>query len=73
MRSIASTGPDSLSFDWMVITTHVRSDSPTCFLLDRQGVLQTMKRDPDGPCFWIDPHLYKLLHLQNYLDEIGTV
>ncbi|MFT8896353.1 MAG: hypothetical protein ABF968_05250 [Acetobacter sp.] len=64
-------GPDSFLFDWMVITTHVRSDSPTCFMLDRQDALEIMKQDPGGPFFWIDPSRYRLSCFQNRWDDIG--
>lgn len=52
------TGPDSLPFDWLVITINVRSDAPTCFLLNRQDVIERMKQDPNGPVYWIDPPRY---------------
>ncbi|WP_291362913.1 hypothetical protein [Acetobacter sp. UBA5411] len=63
--------PNSLPFDWLIISTNIRSDTPTCFLLNRQDVLETMKRDPNGPLFWIDPLRYKLSRFQDRWDEIG--
>lgn len=51
-------GPDSLPFDWLVITINVRSDAPTCFLLNRQDVIERMKQDSNGPVYWIDPPRY---------------
>lgn len=52
------TGPDSLPFDWLAITINVRSDTPTCFLLNRQEVIERMKQDPHGPLYWVDPPRY---------------
>ncbi|MEW9297425.1 hypothetical protein [Acetobacter oryzifermentans] len=52
------TGADSLPFDWMAITINVRSETPTCFLLNRQDVIERMKQDPNGPLYWVDPPRY---------------
>lgn len=52
------TGPDSLPFDWMAITINVRPETPTCFLLNRQDVIEHMKQDPNGPVYWVDPPQY---------------
>ncbi|MFT8723409.1 MAG: hypothetical protein ABF759_12685 [Acetobacter malorum] len=64
------TGPDSLPFDWLAITINVRSDTPTCFLLNRQDVIEHMKQDPDGPLYWVDPPRYIDTKFEGRWDKI---
>lgn len=63
--------PSSLRFDWLAITTHVRSDTPVCFLLNRQDVMERMKRDPGGPLYWVDPPRYIDPQFKDRWDQIG--
>ncbi|OUJ09176.1 hypothetical protein [Acetobacter sp. DsW_059] len=65
------TGPDQLPFDWMAITINVRSDTPACFLLNRQDVIERMKKDPGGPCYWVDPPRYIDQKYKERWDEIN--
>lgn len=64
------TGPDSLPFDWMAITINVRSETPTCFLLNRQDVIERMKQDPNGPLYWVDPSRYIDTKFEGRWDKI---
>lgn len=63
--------PSSLQFDWVAITTHVHSDTPVCFLLNRQDVMERMKRDPGGPLYWVDPPQYIDPQFKDRWDQIG--
>lgn len=63
-------GADSLPFDWLAITINVRSDAPTCFLLNRQDVIEHMKQDPDGPLYWVDPPRYIDTKFEGRWDKI---
>ena len=67
------TDPSSLRFDWLAITTYVRSDAPICFLLNRLDVMERMKRDPGGPLYWVDPPRYIDPQFKDRWDQIGHV
>ena len=67
------TDPSSLRFDWLAITTYVRSDAPICFLLNRIDVMERMKRDPMGPLYWVDPPRYIDQQFKDRWDQISPV
>lgn len=65
------TAPSSLRFDWLAIVTHVHSDAPICFILNRQDVVERMKQDPDGPLYWVDPPQYIDTKFEGRWDRIN--
>lgn len=49
---------DALRSEWWVITVFANSDSPACFILQREEVQQLASQDANGGAFWLNPPAY---------------
>jgi hypothetical protein len=58
--------------DWVVVCTRVRTDSPSCYVMNPDEVGRLANRDKHGENHWLEPPQYDTEEFAERWDRIGS-